>query len=852
MRNLERHFAEAVAHHGRAQAYARAALEALRHTGPGSGRRADHAGGPAAPIVPPVAPSDDPGSFVRIGTVATPLGEPAPLWVPLLGRGHLVLQSDSRSPVTEAVVAGVLRQVVAAAATRPDLRILPVDLAGGGRLFAPFHPLWPVRVMSPPVTVRDRLTQTLQEAHRHLAAVRAAGPGRRPPLLVLPLLLDHGAVPQLLAELQALAHAGPEGGLHLVIAGHPPPRGFDRRPPEPLALATHLLVNGARVRLYAPDFGLTGAAGGRLTLPVAVDPAPAVEAITVACRTAAEGFVAATGVTVADLLPESYWTESSAPGLRVPVGRAGAELRTLAFDDHTPHWLVGGRTGQGKTVFLLNLLYALATRFDREQLQMYLLDLKKGVSFNTLRPTAKDPSFLPQAALVGVESDREFAAAVLRHLDEEMDRRSALFKQHEAATYADLRAGGTPLPRILLLVDEFQVLFEADDAVARQAADTLDRLARQARSYGLHVVLASQSTDGILALVERQRSLLGQFGMRIALPGAHRILEDDDSARSIERGVVIVNSHGGAAGQDERLRFPNADAAKELLARVRHELWRRAGGVVPPVVFNGSDRQALPTATELGPHGDVPMAWVGRVVDARLPLAGFPLRATAGRHLAVLGNGPDGGAIVAAAFAGLALQHAPGTAAFHVAAFVETPALAEAVALARDAGHDVRQLDPAGLRSALADSAQRDSGQRTYFVLSGLDALGPALADPGETGRTTAEELRRVIREGPFRGTHVLGWWSGLDRLAEDVQGEMGWGTALHELVGGFVITNIAGDRLGRIFGGLPPPWTPRENRALLVDTAGHPPRSIVPFTAVRPAAAAPVAPAGTGAGRTA
>ncbi|MEE3917870.1 hypothetical protein V2I01_01690 [Micromonospora sp. BRA006-A] len=29
----------------------------------------------------------------------------------------------------------------------------------------------------------------------------------------------------------------------------------------------------------------------------------------------------------------------------------------MAFDDATPHWLIGGRTGAGKTVLLLDVLY---------------------------------------------------------------------------------------------------------------------------------------------------------------------------------------------------------------------------------------------------------------------------------------------------------------------------------------------------------------------------------------------------------------------------------------------------------------------------------------------------------------
>ena len=111
------------------------------------------------------------------------------------------------------------------------------------------------------------------------------------------------------------------------------------------------------------------------------------------------------------------------------IGRAGAARRlgtalTLAFDDVTPHWLVGGRTGAGKTVFLLNVLYGLAARYSPAELQLYLLDFKEGVCFTEFVPTERDPSWLPHARAVGIESDREYGLAVLRELRREAQRRA--------------------------------------------------------------------------------------------------------------------------------------------------------------------------------------------------------------------------------------------------------------------------------------------------------------------------------------------------------------------------------------------------------------------------------------------
>ncbi len=67
---------------------------------------------------------------------------------------------------------------------------------------------------------------------------------------------------------------------------------------------------------------------------------------------------------------------------------------------------------------------------------------------------------------------------------------------------------------ILLIVDEFQELFTEDDKLAQDAALLLDRLVRQGRAFGMHVLLGSQTWGGAYSLA---RSTLGQMAVRIAL-----------------------------------------------------------------------------------------------------------------------------------------------------------------------------------------------------------------------------------------------------------------------------------------------------------------------------------------------
>src|SRR5947208_13993321 len=108
------------------------------------------------------------------------------------------------------------------------------------------------------------------------------------------------------------------------------------------------------------------------------------------------------------------------------------------------------------------------------------------------------------------------------------------------------------MPRILLIVDEFQEFFTEDDRLAQEAALLLDRLVRQGRAFGLHVLLGSQTLGGAYSLA---RSTIDQMAIRIALQcsdaDAQPILsKENTAARLLSRpGEAIYNDqHGQGEG----------------------------------------------------------------------------------------------------------------------------------------------------------------------------------------------------------------------------------------------------------------------------------------------------------------
>ncbi len=252
-----------------------------------------------------------------------------------------------------------------------------------------------------------------------------------------------------------------------------------------------------------------------------------------------------------------WWQASSAEGLSIPLGvRAANAVQQLRLGAGTAqHVLVAGRTGSGKSNLLHVLIVSACLNYSPRELQLYLVDFKKGVEF---KPYAEHE--LPHARVVAIESEREFGLSVLRQLDQEMQRRGELFR---AAAVQDLptyrrKCPGETIPRVLLIIDEFQEFFVEEDDIARDAAQLLDRLVRQGRAFGIHVLLGSQTLSGTYAL---PRSTITQMGVRIALQcsesDAHLILgEDNPAARLLSRpGDAIYNDTNGLREGNQRFQI---------------------------------------------------------------------------------------------------------------------------------------------------------------------------------------------------------------------------------------------------------------------------------------------------------
>lgn len=347
-----------------------------------------------------------------------------------------------------------------------------------------------------------------------------------------------------LRRLISIAEGGRRCGVFLMLSfdrSQELPRGFAPADLEKYATVLNW-TNDSEFRLADPD--LAG-------WPLRLDSPPAAETFGQIVRLAGQHSrdVRRVEVPFERVAPteDQFWASDSRKGIEIPVGRAGAtKLQYLRLGKGTSqHVLVAGKTGSGKSTLLHALITNLSLYYSPTEVEFYLIDFKKGVEFKVYAEQR-----LPHARVIAIESDREFGVSVLERLDALLRDRGELFREagvQDIAGYRDARPDAV-MPRTLLLVDEFQEFFVEDDALSQQASLLLDRLIRQGRAFGVHILLGSQTLAGAYSLA---RSTLGQVAVRIALQcsetDAHLILsEENTAARLLTRpGEAIYNDANG-------------------------------------------------------------------------------------------------------------------------------------------------------------------------------------------------------------------------------------------------------------------------------------------------------------------
>lgn len=233
-------------------------------------------------------------------------------------------------------------------------------------------------------------------------------------------------------------------------------------------------------------------------------------------------------------------------GIKIPFGkhREKTFYFRLGHGVSNYHAIVGGRSGKGKTVFLDNLISRATSIFNPDELRFVLLDMK-GIEFNAYEN-------LPHVQAFCSSTNFENAMKVIEFLQSELKNREALFNSVKAKDIVDYKTkSGKIMPRLLVIIDEFQNLFTGNYKTDGIVEDILiKQILRIGRAYGVHLICCTQSLgDGV------RSSFLNNIPLRIAFQmtqdQSRTFLSINNSAAdTLKVGELIYNEQDGMVSEN--------------------------------------------------------------------------------------------------------------------------------------------------------------------------------------------------------------------------------------------------------------------------------------------------------------
>lgn len=257
---------------------------------------------------------------------------------------------------------------------------------------------------------------------------------------------------------------------------------------------------------------------------------------------------------------------------RLPIAMGKDAYGDAAVIDlaSTPHFLVAGTTGAGKSVFINTLLVSLIIKLSPRKLRLIMIDPKQ----LELAPYQTLPHLV-----MPIITDSQIASVALLWAIDEMERRYSLLKDfgvkniegfnkkikiagHELLCkinkyYEDADAMDFEMPYLVIVVDEFADLKLSKSGPAIE--NSISRLAAKARACGIHIVLATQrpSTDVITGVIKANFPTRVAFRVttnmdsRVILDtmGAEKLLGKGDML--FKQGIETLRMHSAYVDEDE-------------------------------------------------------------------------------------------------------------------------------------------------------------------------------------------------------------------------------------------------------------------------------------------------------------
>ena len=223
------------------------------------------------------------------------------------------------------------------------------------------------------------------------------------------------------------------------------------------------------------------------------------------------------GLSFKDIIKDKLFSKKSDEVLEIPVGIGDGDsiVSMIIGEGSSHHALIAGATGSGKYTLLHTLIMSSMLHYTPDELHLYLMDFKSGTEFKIYESVR-----LPHIQLLALDAMQEFGESILEDLIKEMEQRAKAFKEAGSVTKIKdyIKTTGKCMPRILVIMDEFQILFNdsTNRKVAFHCAELTKRIVTEGRAFGIHLLMATQSTKVITDLT-LSHGTIEQMRIRVGL-----------------------------------------------------------------------------------------------------------------------------------------------------------------------------------------------------------------------------------------------------------------------------------------------------------------------------------------------
>jgi len=207
----------------------------------------------------------------------------------------------------------------------------------------------------------------------------------------------------------------------------------------------------------------------------------------------------------------------------------------LAQERAAPHSLISGTTGSGKGILVTNLMLDLCAFNSPAELEMHLIDPKRGVDYAWARrlPHLKG----------GIVDDQDEAMALLERLVGDMDRRYDEISRENCRNIDQYNRKMPPerrMPRIVIFFDEVANWMQDDDF--KKVVDGLiNKIATKSRAAGFHLFMVYQRADNQVMTMQLRTNLGNKLILRLGDEGSSRIaLGEAGADRLLGKGHLIA------------------------------------------------------------------------------------------------------------------------------------------------------------------------------------------------------------------------------------------------------------------------------------------------------------------------